>query len=144
MSNLQILSASSAFAGLSEAQLNSILALAREKTYRPGEKLYASGDECDDVYVHVAGEIGFSLGARASRKGGSFIRPGDMIGWAALSRSSSTRRLATATTQSEVKVLAIKGSDLLELFDADVTLGYAVMSRLLQYVSNKLISFTTG
>lgn len=144
MSNFEILRASPVFAGLSESQMNKILTLARETTFRQGDKLYASGDECDDVYVHVSGDVGFSLGAQASKKGGTFIQPGDVIGWAALSRAKSTQRLATATAQSEVKMLAIKGSGLLDLFDRDVALGYAVMGRLLQYVTKKLITITTG
>lgn len=144
MSNVEILRVSPVFAGLSGIQLNRILSLAREKTYSRGEKIYTSGDECDDVYIHVSGKIGFSLGAQASKKSGTFIQPGDVIGWAALSRAASTRRLATATVQSDVKVIAIKGSDLLDLFDNDMALGYAVVSRLLQYVSNKLITIATG
>lgn len=141
---LRVLRCSPVFSGISDSRLKSIASLAKEISFSAGQRIYSAGDEGKDIYVHVSGDVVFSLGAPKAGRSGGMIATGDAIGWAALSRRKPARRLATATAQSDTVMLVIDGDSLLDVLDADPELGYRVMSQFMQYVSEKLVTLSTA
>jgi toluene monooxygenase system ferredoxin subunit len=132
------------FAGLSAAQLGRVAALGRMRSFPQDTRIYTIGDAVDYFYVLAEGMVRFTLGlGKRETTAGDIIRRGDVFGWAPLVEGH-TRRIATAYCLTACSVVAIDGSELVALMDAELGLGYALMKKLAVLLTSELTSFAAG
>jgi CRP-like cAMP-binding protein len=132
------------FAGLSAAQLGRVAALGRMRSFPQDTRIYTIGDAVDYFYVLAEGMVRFTLGlGKRETTAGDIIRRGDVFGWAPLVEGH-TRRIATAYCLTACSVVAINGSELVALMDAELGLGYALMKKLAVLLTSELTSFAAG
>jgi toluene monooxygenase system ferredoxin subunit len=132
------------FAGLPAAHLERVAALGRMRSFPQDTRIYTIGDAVDYFYVLAEGMVRFTLGlGKRDTTAGDIIRRGDVFGWAPLVEGH-TRRIATAYCLTACSVVAIDGSQLVALMDAELGLGYAVMKKLAVLLTSELTSFAAG
>ena len=132
------------FSGLAPAQRARIAALSTLKSFPQDTSIYLVGDPVEDFYVLADGTVRFTLGlGKRETSAGEIIRRGDVFGWAALVEGHS-RRIATAYCLTACAVIAIPGSQLLELMEHDHSLGYALMKQLAALLTSELVAFAAG
>jgi CRP-like cAMP-binding protein len=132
------------FTGLSAAQLGRVAALGRMRSFPQDTRIYTIGDAVDYFYVLAEGMVRFTLGlGKRDTTAGDIIRRGDVFGWAPLVEGH-TRRIATAYCLTACSVVAINGSELVALMDAELGLGYALMKKLAVLLTSELTSFAAG
>ena len=132
------------FAGLSAAHLGRVAALGRMRSFPQDTRIYTIGDAVDYFYVLAEGMVRFTLGlGKRETTAGDIIRRGDVFGWAPLVEGH-TRRIATAYCLTACSVVAINGSELVALMEADLGLGYALMKKLAVLLTSELVAFAAG
>lgn len=134
------LNAAELFAGISEATLSAIAALAVKEERPAGSVCYDFGDPADDFYVLESGRVEFLIG-RDERlsPAGFMLRKGEVFGWAPLIENHP-RRIARATCLEPSKLLRIDGRKTLALLEGDPASGYLVMRRLSSLIARYLTS----
>lgn len=144
LTSLSILQNAAFFRGLTPTQLNAIVRIGRLETLCEGSHLYEIGDLAADFYILGRGAVRFTIGnGDFQPSAGRILRPSEVFGWAALIEQAP-RRIATATCLTESVVLALSGRQLTRLMDADHDLGYLLMRRLNNLVTNNLTAFAAG
>ena len=134
------LNAAPLFAGISDATLAAISALAKQEEHPAGSICYDFGDPADDFYVLESGQVEFLLG-RDERlsPAGFMLRKGEVFGWAALVENQP-QRIARATCLEPSKLLRISGRQTLDLLERDPASGFVVMRRLSSLIARYLAS----
>ena len=126
-------------AGVSERTIDRIAAQSRALDVDEGDVLYAVGDPARSVYVIDSGRLRFTLGADGRpAASGSIIRPGDILGWAAL-LADQPRRIATVAALEPSRLLEIEGRRLLEALEEDPHAGFLVMHRLARMITQSFL-----
>ncbi|HLB17228.1 MAG TPA: Crp/Fnr family transcriptional regulator [Burkholderiales bacterium] len=142
--DLEVLGQARFFSGIDPAQLARLAALARLERYPADTRIYTLGDPAEDFYVLAEGMVRFTLGiGRRETSAGEIMRRGDVFGWAALVETTQ-RRIATAYCLTPCAVIALPGTGLVALMDADHGLGYALMKQLSILLTSELKSFAAG
>jgi ABC-type nitrate/sulfonate/bicarbonate transport system permease component len=134
----QVGAAEDALAALREAQpfreasgrlLERIAAIARPAHYGAGERIYAAGDEADDIYVVVSGRTDHvfkpEVGARQAQR---YVGRGAVFGWAGL-LLGQTQHLATVRAVEPTQVLRLNTEQLVALLESEQPEGGHVMER---------------
>lgn len=129
---------------LSADTLDRIAAITARRTYDEGDAVYQIGDDALEVFIVAKGRVRFTLGV-GNRGGssGSLMTAGHVFGWAALIEDQP-RRLATAECLEPSEVLAVRGSTLLDIFEADSAAGYSVMRRLAAMIARNFMEVLTS
>jgi signal transduction histidine kinase len=141
-SNLQILSKFPIFEGLTDDELERIANLCRGEVYEAGMTIFEEGEAADYLYLVEEGEVvlemELELQPYASPKQTiiEVATKGEAFGWSALVEPYI--RTLSARCMERAKVIAIKGSDLLDLFDSEPHIGHRVMGRVTQIVAIRL------
>jgi NitT/TauT family transport system permease protein len=114
---------------LSDDMLRRIAELGRRASYARDAVIYNVGDDADDIFIIVSGQVEHALepGARA-RRPVKMLVAGDVCGWAAL-LEKYPHRLATAVCREPTEVVRVNGEKLLRILEADPDTGDVVMSR---------------
>jgi len=132
------------FSGLTPAQLEPVIAIARIERFPQDTRVYNLGDHADDLFVLADGMVRFTLGlGKRETSAGEIIRRGDVFGWAALI-ATAQKRIATAFCLTACEVIALNGNELIALMENDHSLGYAVMKQLSVLLTSELTSFAAG
>lgn len=136
---LKILSATHFAQGLPNSELQCLSRAARLVRFPAGTKLFREGAVIDDIFVVHAGHIRLSMNV-PGRGEVPFLTagPGDLAGWSGL--ISDGRMTATATTTEDTTVIALSGKRLQELCACDKHLGYVLMKRVAQVLSQRLLA----
>lgn len=105
------------------------------KTSEKGDVIYEIGDQADDIYIVLSGQVEHALSpdTKASELV-KIIQPHGIFGFAALIKSMPYR-IAKATCVEEGRVLCIPGAKLLNCLELDRQSGDIVMSRMASIVS---------
>ena len=115
------------FAALSQEDLESVLQVARARTFEQGQAIVEKGEAGDAMYVIVQGRAQVDVGGRYHD-----LRPGAFFGEMAL--ITEQRRMATVKAVEPVQALMITADDfrqfLLENPTVTVTMLRAVLERL--------------
>jgi signal transduction histidine kinase len=141
-SNLQILSKFPVLEGLTDDELERIANLCRGEVYEAGVTIFEEGEAADYLYLVEEGEVvlemELELQPYASPKQTiiEVATKGEAFGWSALVEPYI--RTLSARCMERAKVIAIKGSDLLDLFDSEPHIGHRVMGRVTQIVAIRL------
>jgi CRP-like cAMP-binding protein len=103
----------SLFEGLPEGELAELAAVSSRRHLSDGDVLFEQGQPARTLYVVVAG----GLVLRAASEGASVIvdtlRPGDLVGWAAMREGATT--LSTARAVGSAEVVAIPVDPIVDL-----------------------------
>jgi CRP-like cAMP-binding protein len=141
-SNFQALSKFPIFEGLTDDELERIANLCRGEVYEAGMTIFEEGEAADYLYLVEEGEVvlemELELQPYASPKQTiiEVATKGEAFGWSALVEPYI--RTLSARCMERAKVIAIKGSDLLDLFDSEPHIGHRVMGRVTQIVAIRL------
>lgn len=134
---LNALRRSSFFQKAADQHLESLAKISRIVEYPARTNVFEEFEEAKDVYIVVSGEISLvacepEVGCRQL----SSARTGELLGWSSLLERS--RLTATAYTLIPSKVIVIDGHQLHELCQREPALGYEIMSRTAQALSERL------
>ena len=122
---------------LEKDQREKIASISTYVTFSEGASIFREGDASELVYLIMEGEV--SLTTQVPGHGQVVILtlgPGQLLGWSSLFLPQ--RKTAGARTVKPTKAVAINATQLLELCKADSELGYAVMWRVAEIISNRL------
>jgi CRP-like cAMP-binding protein len=122
--------------GLDPAQLRKLLPLALEESFASGEIVFHSGQRSLYLHLIVSGEIALEDDSCRPPLHIQTLIAGDALGWSALTREAQTHFQARAITP--VSTLAFDGAQMRAACDRDPVMGYALMKRLLETVTDRL------
>ena len=117
-------------------QLRKLLPIAEERTYIAGEIIFREGDRSSYLHLIASGEVALETNAGGRTVRVQTLGPGDAMGWSALMTESRTRFQARALTP--VSTVAFASSAIREACDRDPAMGYELMKRLLELVTQRL------
>lgn len=139
-----VLVKTSFFSALNDAQLQEIARIARPEQWARSSQIYNIGDPVRYLYVLLDGMVRFAIGVGGrNASAGDILEQGQVFGWAALVPETKGR-IATASCMNECRVLAIDGQKLLDLMEADHSMGYKVMKQLTLLITGTFTSFAAG
>jgi CRP-like cAMP-binding protein len=123
-------------AELDPQQLRKLVPLAQHKQYSTGQVIFQIGDQSSFFHLIVAGDVALEqiAGGKAVRV--QTLHHGDAMGWSALvgnARAHFQARALSATT-----TVAFPSDELRDACDRDPAMGFALMKRLLDVVSERL------
>ncbi|MDC0935191.1 cyclic nucleotide-binding domain-containing protein [Pirellulales bacterium] len=134
---IDALSNSSFFSDLPKEQLQPLVAIAREESFRSNTEIFRELEPAKDVFLVVSGRVALvicvaHLGCRQIME----VKDGDLIGWSPL--LDRNRLSDTARTLTPVTTLAFDGSKLLKLCEENPSFGYEFMRRTAYVLSDRL------
>ena len=111
------------FSGLSNTELNKVLAIAGVKKYAPGQMVFAKEDLGDNFFVVKSGRIKiFTTVGSDKKKTFAFLKKGDFFGEMSLLGCKTRSASAQAAEESELFVISKKNFKRLVLENPDFTL----------------------
>jgi NADP-reducing hydrogenase subunit HndB len=133
MSGLNFFKTVDIFKGLTDDQLQQLMAGGHQKEYQHGNRLFAEGEDSDRIWIVTAGQadLRFDLPGRASTEENTVftITAGNTLGWSSFVPPFKYKLSAYCATRS-CQILQIKKEFLLSLFEGDTRMGYRVISNL--------------
>ncbi|MGA9349470.1 MAG: ATP-binding protein [Anaerolineae bacterium] len=139
---IQILSKFPIFERLTDDELWRIADLCREEVYEAGAIIFEEGGTADYLYLVQDGkvvlEMELELRPYASPKQTTIevATKGEAFGWSALVKPHTWTLSAKCVERA--KVIVIKGSDLLDLFESEPHIGYRMTEMVTQIVASRL------
>jgi CRP/FNR family cyclic AMP-dependent transcriptional regulator len=136
---LRILSETRFAEGLSHEHLKCLCRAGRLVRLVAGQLLFREGDTENEVFVISSGHVRLAMSI-PGRGDVPFLTagPGDFVGWSGL--ISDGRMTATATTVDDTTLIALSGKHLQELCNCEKDLGYVLLRRVAQVLSQRLLS----
>ncbi|MBT5954164.1 cyclic nucleotide-binding domain-containing protein [bacterium] len=107
------------------------------RTFRAGYVFINEGEEADKFYVIVTGNVRISVQAGESQVTIYTAQPGEIVGFSSLVEPRLYK--GTATAVSTIEVLEFRSSDLQSKMQTYPRLGYIVMYRVSQFLSQRLL-----
>lgn len=125
--------------GLPNSDLQCICRAARLVRFPAGTKLFQEGEVMDEIFVIHSGHVRLSMNV-PGRGDVPFLTagPGDLVGWSGL--ISDGRMTASARTTEDSSLISLSGKRLKELCASEKDLGYVLMNRVAQVLSQRLLS----
>jgi len=140
MISLQDLRRFDIFNGLEDGELAEIAALCREHVYEPESICFTEGIKAEDLYLLQEGQVEIKIELRRpwrhTKSTVTTIGPGRLFGWSALVEPGIFTATARCPKRSEV--IAIRGADLIDLFEKNSHIGYVVMKNLSAVIGSRL------
>lgn len=124
--------------GIDPAHLRTLLSLAHEIEFKQGELIFQQGDKSSYLYLLASGDVALEFSAGNGPFHVQTLGPGDAVGWSVLTPDRRARFTARAVTN--VTTVALPGDDVLSLCDHNPEIGYVLMRRLLELISDRLDS----
>lgn len=136
---LKLLSATRFAEGLSNPQLQALCRAARMVELPAGRRIFQEGSTEDDIFIVFSGHVRLSMHV-PGRGDVTFLTagPGDLVGWSGL--IGDGRMTASATTVVDCQLIALSGCRLRELCASERDLGYVLMKRIAQVLSQRLLA----
>ena len=133
---LYVARAYSLLSELDPGQLRKVVMLAEERRFRAGQLIFREHEECAFLYLVVSGEVALEMETAYEPVLIQRIHTGEAIGWSALTAGSRTHFQARALTP--VTTIAFPADRLRDACERDPEMGYALMKRLLELVTERL------
>jgi CRP/FNR family cyclic AMP-dependent transcriptional regulator len=121
---------------LDPQQLRKLVPLAEHKQYTTGQLIFRIGDQSSFFHLIVSGDVALEQVAGSEPVRLQTLHHGDAMGWSALTADAHTHFQARAL--SAVSTVAFPGAQLREACDRDPTMGYLLMKRILEVVTERL------
>lgn len=136
--NTELLKKVYLFNDLTQAELDKIMALAYQKSFKNEEAVFQEGEIGDAFYIVESGQVRIStmvpgVGEEALK----ILRPGDYFGEMALI-DDFPRSAAAIAHEGEVQLLAIYKRDFKKLLAEDKEMAYKLMSVFIKTLSTRL------
>ncbi len=122
--------------GLDPQQLRKLARLAEQKQYSTGQVIFHLGDQSAYFHLIVSGDVALEQLSGGEPLRVQTLHHGDAMGWSALTADSRAHFQARAL--SPVATVAFPAAQLREACDRDPALGYVLMKRLVELVSERL------
>ena len=125
------------FDTLADAELEEVVSLSGEESFKEGEKIFAEGDKGDKLYVILSGAIRISkaipgIGEEAL----CVLRPGDYFGEMALIEDSP--RSADAIVHEDSSLMSVSKGDLEKLMEKNIAVGNKILWKFVETLSHRL------
>ena len=127
------------FPGFTRALERSVRALAvisQEKTFKSGQVIFSEGDEAEELYFILEGEVDLSFDLPTGRAVVDTLVPGDMMCWSAVVEPHQTTSAAQA--RSDVRVVSVNGDELMRLFERDTALAFCMSTEVARCLARRL------
>lgn len=121
---------------LDPPQLRKLLLLAVDQQFEPGQMIFRSGEKSRFLHLIVSGDVILEEDTGEKAVPVYTLHSGDAMGWSALTTDAVTHFQARAL--SPVTTVAFPSSDLRAACDSDPAMGYALLKRLLELVTERL------
>ena len=127
------------FDGLDDSELAKIAEICHERNRKTGTFCFVQGDEAIDVNLCRSGQVDILI--HPYEPSGTEVRVhttkgGEVFGWSALLGPSTYTTFARCA--GNVEEVYIKGSDLLDIFEQNLHIGYIVMRNLSAIMNARL------
>jgi len=123
--------------GLNAQQLRKILPLADEQRFAAGEIIFRCGEKSSFLHLIVSGDVILEdVQGNQEHIPIQTLYAGDAMGWSAVSSLPQTHFQARAL--SPVCTIAFAGAHVREACDRDPAMGYALMKRLLELLTERV------
>ncbi len=127
------------FAGLTDEELKSIAMISNEERFEANTFISRQREPARKLYLLLQGSVDVMIDTDEEgleHETVSTLTVGDVFGWSALVEPYTlTSSLFAATS---VTLIAVDGAGLRALFELDCHLGYIVMTKAAQVISNRL------
>lgn len=125
--------------GLRNEHLQCLCRAARLLRIPANKMLFKEGQVEDELFVVSSGHVRLSMNV-PGRGEVPFLTagPGDLVGWSGV--ISDGRMTATAIAAEDTLLIAVSGQRLRELCQCEPDLGYELMRRIAQVLSQRLLS----
>ncbi len=139
---IQVLSKFPIFERLTDDELDRIAELCRVEVYEAGAVIFEEGGAADYLYLVEEGEVALEMELElrpyASPKQTTIelATQGEVFGWSALVKPHTWTLSARCVERA--KVIVIKGSDLLDLFESEPHIGHRMTEIVTQIVALRL------
>ena len=117
-------------------QLRKLVPLAEPRQYTTGQLIFQIGDQSSLFHLIVSGDVALEQVAGGEPVRLQTLHHGDAMGWSALTAHAHAHFQARAL--SPVSTVAFPGERLRQACDRDPTMGYLLMKRLLEVVTERL------
>jgi CRP-like cAMP-binding protein len=136
---LKLLSETRFAEGLCHEHLQCLCRAARLVRLPAGAKLFQEGSVEDEVFVVISGHIRLSMNV-PTRGDVPFLTtgPGELVGWSGL--IAEGQMTATAMATEDTTLIALSGKRLKELCGSEPELGYVLLKRVAQVLSQRLLA----
>jgi hydrogenase maturation factor len=121
---------------LGPEQLRKLLPLAQEQRFAAGDIVFRAGEKSLFLHLIVSGDVVLEQGNGAWPVEIQTLHAGDAMGWSALGSDAVTHFQARAVTP--LATVAFPAEQIREACESDPALGYALMKRLLEIVTERL------
>jgi CRP/FNR family cyclic AMP-dependent transcriptional regulator len=121
---------------LEPQQLRKLLPLALDWLFEAGQIIFRSGEKSLFLHLIVSGDVTLEEDTGAKVVPVYNLHAGDAMGWSAVTSDAVTHFQARANTQ--VSTVAFPGAEIRAVCDRDPVLGYALMKRLLELLTDRL------
>ena len=121
---------------LDPRQLRKLLPLGEERQYQKDEIIFREGDRAAYLSLIVSGEVILEKIAAGGAVPIQTLRPGEAMGWSALTEDGHAQFRARAL--SPVETIVFPGDRLREACDRDTEMGYHLMKQLLRVAAQRL------
>ncbi len=127
------------FAGLEPATFKDIAMISEEVQFDEGDWIFCEDDDAETLYLIQSGQVDLKIRLdEAGEKHVDVTRlgKGSVIGWSSLVEPCAYTLSAMAA--SAVTLVKIDAGALIEMMEADATLGYILMKQLAQALGERL------
>jgi CRP-like cAMP-binding protein len=125
------------FANLDSESLKKLAAITSRKTIAAGEQIFREGDEADNLYVVIRGEVEVQyVLATEDLWSVDVMRDGDLLQWSAI--IEPYKATAAGLAKKETLLLCINAEKLRELFDTDPYVGCELSVQVAKQLARRL------
>jgi CRP-like cAMP-binding protein len=118
------------------SQFEQLMQIAELVEFEPNEVIHREGDESDRLYLVVRGHVAIELAGRKEVLRVETVGPGGEFGWSSMLQGAG--RYFQSRALDGVQALTFHAGDLKQMCEEDPRFGYALMSRLLAVVAERL------
>lgn len=139
--SLEVLRKCPLFSELSAEELDQVAAICQEETFEAGSLIFGQDEIAQKLYILQAGRITLCIYLRSDIEPDADVcieesQPGRVFGWSALVKQK--RFTASAMAVNRVSAISIEGDRLNALFETNPHIGFLVMRRLADVISDRL------
>lgn len=134
--DLEACRASRLLSELDPEQLRKLIPLAQNELFAADEIIFHAGDRSRSLHLIASGDVALEEVSGAQAVPVQTLHAGDAMGWSALTPGALTHFQARAL--SRVCTVAFSGERLRAACDGDPAIGFALMKRLIELVTDRL------
>lgn len=123
-------------AGMPSRLIDELAPLAREVQFAPQHIVFREGEDCHDFYLVVSGRVALEIVSSGIQLRVQTVSGGDEFGWSEVLMGRGKHFQARAL--DSVEALAFDGMEMMKRCSDNPALGFELMYRLLNVVSERL------